>query len=33
MLLLIIDELGSVPFKRDGGELLFSLLADRYERR
>ena len=31
--LLIIDELGFVPFKRDGGELLFNLLADRYERR
>ncbi len=30
--LLIIDELGFVPFKRDGGELLFNLLADRYER-
>lgn len=30
---LIIDELGFVPFKRDGGELLFNLLADRYERR
>jgi DNA replication protein DnaC len=31
--LLIVDELGFVPFKRDGGELLFNLLADRYERR
>ena len=31
--LLIIDELGFVPFKRDGGELLFNLLAERYERR
>lgn len=30
--LLILDELGFVPFKRDGGELLFNLLADRYER-
>ena len=30
--LLIMDELGFVPFKRDGGELLFNLLADRYER-
>lgn len=30
---LVIDELGFVPFKRDGGELLFNLLADRYERR
>lgn len=31
--LLVIDELGFVPFKRDGGELLFNLLAERYERR
>ena len=31
--LLIIDELGFVPFDRVGGELLFNLLADRYERR
>jgi len=31
--LLIVDELGFVPFKRDGGEVLFNLLADRYERR
>jgi DNA replication protein DnaC len=31
--LLIIDELGFVPFGRDGGELLFNLLADRHERR
>jgi DNA replication protein DnaC len=31
--LLIIDELGFVPFDRAGGELLFNLLADRYERR
>lgn len=30
--LLIIDELGFVPFERTGGELLFNLLADRYER-
>lgn len=30
--LLIVDELGFVPFQRDGGELLFNLLADRYER-
>lgn len=30
--LLIVDELGFVPFKRDGGELLFNLLADRHER-
>ena len=31
--LLIIDELGFVPFDRAGGELLFNLLTDRYERR
>lgn len=31
--LLIVDELGFVPFGRDGGELLFNLLADRHERR
>jgi DNA replication protein DnaC len=31
--LLIVDELGFVPFKREGGEVLFNLLADRYERR
>ena len=31
--LLIVDELGFVPFERTGGELLFNLLADRYERR
>jgi DNA replication protein DnaC len=30
---LIIDELGFVPFDRVGGELLFSLITDRYERR
>ena len=30
---LIVDELGFVPFDRAGGELLFNLLADRYERR
>lgn len=29
--LLILDELGFVPFDRSGGELLFNLLADRYE--
>ena len=33
MNLLIIDELGFVPFDRAGGELLFNLIADRYERR
>ncbi len=31
--LLICDELGFVPFDKSGGELLFNLLADRYERR
>ncbi len=31
--LLIVDELGFVPFEGTGGELLFNLLADRYERR
>jgi DNA replication protein DnaC len=31
--LLILDELGFVPFDRAGGELLFNLLSDRYERR
>ena len=31
--LLVVDELGFVPFERAGGELLFNLLADRYERR
>ena len=31
--LLIIDELGFVPFDRAGGELLFNLITDRYERR
>ncbi len=31
--LLIVDELGFVPFAKDGGELLFNLLADRHERR
>lgn len=31
--LLIVDELGFVPFDRIGGELLFNLLSDRYERR
>ena len=30
---LIVDELGFGPFDRTGGELLFNLLADRYERR
>lgn len=31
--ILIVDELGFVPFAKEGGELLFNLLADRYERR
>jgi len=31
--LLIVDELGFVPFDRVGGELLFNLIAERYERR
>jgi DNA replication protein DnaC len=31
--LLILDEVGFVPFDRAGGELLFNMLADRYERR
>lgn len=31
--LLILDELGFVPFDRAGGELLFNLLAERYEQR
>jgi DNA replication protein DnaC len=30
---IIIDELGFVPFDRHGGELLFNLITDRYERR
>jgi DNA replication protein DnaC len=31
--LLIVDELGFVPFDRPGGELLFNLFTERYERR
>lgn len=31
--LLIVDELGFVPFDKTGGELLFNLLSDRYEDR
>jgi DNA replication protein DnaC len=31
--LLILDELGFVPFDRAGGELLFNAIAVRYERR
>jgi DNA replication protein DnaC len=30
---LIVDELGFVPFDRAGGELLFNALTDRYEQR
>ena len=30
---LIVDELGFVPFDRIGGELLFNLITDRYKRR
>jgi DNA replication protein DnaC len=30
---LIVDEVGFVPFGRVGGELLFNLITDRYERR
>jgi DNA replication protein DnaC len=31
--LLIIDELGFVPFDRAGGELIFNVFAERYSRR
>lgn len=31
--LLIVDEVGFVPFDRYGAELLFNLIAQRYERR
>jgi DNA replication protein DnaC len=31
--LLILDELGFVPFDRHGGELLFNVIANRYEKR
>ena len=31
--LLIVDELGFVPFDRAGGELPFNVFAERYERR
>jgi DNA replication protein DnaC len=30
--LLILDELGYVPFSREGAQLLFQILAERYER-
>ena len=33
VVLLIVDELGFVPFDKHEGELLFNLLADPYERR
>ena len=31
--LLVVDELGFVPFDRAGGELLFNVMAERYERK
>jgi len=31
--LLVVDEVGFVPFDRAGGELLFNAIADRYERK
>ena len=31
--LIIIDELGYVPFNRDEGDLLFQFISDRYERK
>lgn len=31
--LLILDELGYLPFSREGSELLFQLLADRHEKK
>lgn len=31
--LLIVDELGYVPFSKTGAELLFEILADRYEQK
>jgi DNA replication protein DnaC len=31
--LLIVDELGFVPFDRTGGELLFNVFSERYEHR
>ena len=30
--LLILDELGYVPFSREGSQLLFQLLSEKYER-
>ena len=29
--LLILDELGYIPFSREGGQLLFQVISDRYE--
>lgn len=31
--LLIIDELGYVPFSKEGGQLIFQILAERHERK
>ena len=31
--LLIVDELGYVPFSKEGAELLFQVLAERHERK
>jgi len=31
--LLIIDELGYVPFSREGAELIFQVLAERHEKK
>ena len=31
--LLVLDELGFVPFPKEGAEMLFNLIADRYERK
>lgn len=31
--LLVLDELGYVPFSKEGAELLFQVLAERHERR
>jgi DNA replication protein DnaC len=31
--LLIIDEIGYIPFHRDGAELLFQIISDAYEKR
>ena len=30
--LLIIDEIGYIPFHRDGAELLFQIISDAYEK-